>query len=738
MRPITWDRLYWRNNKKMSAPACRFICLLCFCLCCAFHAAGQGAVGQTAARPDTLRLPDVIIQGFESGRGLAEAPSSIGYISNEDMQRNAGTSLLPAINTLPGVRMEERSPDSYRLSIRGSILGSPFGVMNVKVYWDEIPLTDASGNTYVNVMDMNAFGSTEVLKGPAGSMYGANTGGVVIFHGDTSVGVRAQLRAGSYGQYGEDILYGSRPGAASNSFFQSHNQSDGYRVNSTSKKDVYQDWGQLRLSARDRLDWLGSYTSLYYQTPGGLTLQEMMQDPRADRPQTTLPGASQAHAAIYAQTWFAGLTNHYTLSDHWTNATTVLASGTHFDNPFLTDYERRREQTLDATTKWIYTGKVNPVRVVLGADYQYTRSFIHDWGNTNGNPDTTQSNNRLQAYQFNPYAQGEIHFARRWRVQAGVSANTFNYHYLPLAGPDSAAGLQRINFHLQIMPRATVQYAILPRALSAYATVSRGYSPPTISEIFPGTALLYNNLQPEAGWNTEVGLKSFLWADRLQLTLSLYDFRLQQTIVPRYDSAGHAYYVNAGGTDQKGLEAAFSWILVDRPENWVTHLRWFTSYALQDYHFRDYLEGAADYSGNPLTGVPRNVVVSGWNIHTQPGFYANVAYTYTDKVPLNDNGQVFARSYQLVQAKLGWTGQWKARCRNSGAGGNNPDGEDAGAVPGNRAGVGRRAIRLDLFVGVDNALNQVYSLGDDFNAAGGRYYNPAPGRSFFGGCSLRF
>lgn len=659
-------------------------------------------------------LPNVLIKAFESQHLLSETPSSIGYVSHSDLQRTQGTSLLPAFNTIPGVRMEERSPDSYRLSIRGSVLAAPFGVMNVRVYWEDMPLTDASGNTYLNVLDMNTLGSAEILKGPAGSMYGAGTGGVVLLHGDTLPQARVQLRGGSYNQWGDDALYSTK----SVSLFQSHNQSDGYRVNSASHKDVYQGWGHERLSARDQLDWLGLYTDLYYQTPGGLTLAQMEENPKADRPNSpTIPGASQQKAAIYAQTWFAGLTNHYTISDRWTNTTTFLASGTHFDNPFLTDYEKRREQTFDGLTRWIYAapgggpagvGAASHWRLVLGAEYQYTRSFIHDWGNIGGNPDTTQSNNRLQAFQFNPYAQVERSFGHGWMLQAGVSANTFQYHYLPLAGPDSAAGLQRINFHLQVMPRLSLQYAVLPQALLVYGTLSRGYSPPTIAQIFPGTALLYNNLQPEEGWNMEAGLKSFLLGGHLEMTLTVYDFRLQQSIVPRYDSAGHAYYVNAGGTDQKGVEASADWVVLDHYGGGVSYIRLYASYALQDYHFRDYVEGSANYSGNPLTGVPRNMVTSGVDIRARYGFYLNASYTYTSSIPLNDQDTARAKAYDLVQAKLGWTLPWKMR------------------------------PRLSVYVGVDNALNQVYSLGDDLNAAGGRYYNPSPGRNFFAGAALRF
>lgn len=670
-----------------------------------------GLLTGLAARAQKDTLPDVIVQGFSSGQRLSETPSAVGYITNSDLQRSAGTSLLPALNTIPGVRMEERSPQSFRLSIRGSLLRSPFGVRNVKVYWDDMPLTDAGGNTYLNVLDMNTFQGVEVLKGPGGSMYGANTGGVVLFHGDTSTGSRVQVRGGSYNEWGEDAMWQARTGKAFNALFQSHNQSDGYRDHSASHRDSYQDWGHIRVSGKDQLDWFGLYTDLFYQTPGGLTAAQLFQDPKAARPNSpTIPGAVQQQAAIYAQTWFAGVTNRYNPGGAWSNATTVMASGTHFDNPFLTDYETRKELTLEALTRWIYD-KAH-WRVALGAEYQYTRSFIHDWGNDHGNPDTTQSNDKLQAFQFLPYAQGELHFGKGWLALAGVSVNTFQYHYLPLYGPSTGLR-QRIDLDPQVLPRFSLQYAFLPGVLSAYATVSRGYSPPTIAEIFPGTSLFYNHLQPEEGWSYEAGLKGYFLQNRLQATVGVYDFRLQHTIVPRYDSAGHAYYVNAGNTNQEGLEAQVTGWIADRPGG--TTARVFVSYSLQDYHFTSYTEGAVSYAGHALTGVPRNVLVVGGDVRLASGFYLSATNTYTDKIPVDDAGDAWAGSYDLLTGKIGWT--CSARC--------------GAARPG------RRDWTLNVYAGVDNICKQLYSLGNDLNAAGSRYYNTAPGRNVFAGCSLR-
>ncbi|HLZ88338.1 MAG TPA: hypothetical protein VKQ52_13880, partial [Puia sp.] len=47
-------------------------------------------------------------------------------------------------------------------------------------------------------------------------------------------------------------------------------------------------------------------------------------------------------------------------------------------------------------------------------------------------------------------------------------------------------------------------------------------------------------------------------------------------------------------------------------------------------------------------------------------------------------------------------------------------------------------LRFDIYSVVDNAGNTKYSLGNDFNAAVGRYYNVAPGRNYFAGVSVNY
>src|SRR5215213_3067966 len=154
--------------------------VICF-LVMAFNAHAQRD-SIPADTPVFKSLAEVIISGFEQARRLQFSTASAHVIGRDDADRNNKTSLVQGFNTVPGVRMEERSPGSYRINIRGSSLRSPFGVRNVKVYWNDIPLTDPGGNTYLNQLAFNGFSTIEVFKGPAASLYGAGTGGVVLVH----------------------------------------------------------------------------------------------------------------------------------------------------------------------------------------------------------------------------------------------------------------------------------------------------------------------------------------------------------------------------------------------------------------------------------------------------------------------------------------------------------------------------------------------------------------------------
>lgn len=153
------------------------------------------------AQDTTQILNEVTVQSYLYNRPVHTVPASIGSVASKDLDRFNDANMLSAVNTVSGVRMEERSPGSYRLSIRGSLIRSPFGVRNVKVYWNCLPFTDGGGNTYLNLVDPSSIGRVEIIKGPGGSLYGAGTGGVVLISNvdPKHTSIRFSGLGGSYG-----------------------------------------------------------------------------------------------------------------------------------------------------------------------------------------------------------------------------------------------------------------------------------------------------------------------------------------------------------------------------------------------------------------------------------------------------------------------------------------------------------------------------------------------------------
>jgi iron complex outermembrane receptor protein len=271
----------------------------------------------------------------------------ISVTGQAQLNRFSNMSILPALNIIPGVSMEERSPGSYRLNIRGSSLRSPFGVRDVKIYLNEIPLTDPSGNTYLNQLSFYNFNSIEIIKGPTSSLYGAGIGGSVLIHTlpvDWQQGVSLDFATGSFNT--NSINFNVKAGDANhkNSFNYSHQTSDGYRQQAKMRKDIATWENVLKISGKQTLHTYMSYGDLYYQTPGGLNLAQYHADPKQARPGSgSQPGAVQNKASIYQKTFLVGFTNEYEFNDHWHNTTSLYGSYTDFTNPGIRVYELRKE-----------------------------------------------------------------------------------------------------------------------------------------------------------------------------------------------------------------------------------------------------------------------------------------------------------------------------------------------------------------------------------------------------------
>ncbi|HEX4850836.1 MAG TPA: Plug domain-containing protein, partial [Puia sp.] len=203
---------------------------------------GQQAPGnhlRDSTATDTLR--EVIIKAYEQNRKISEVAAPVGWVGSAQLTRFNNMSLVSAVNTVPGVRMEERSPASYRLNFRGSTLRSPFGVRNVKVYLNGIPFTDPGGNTYLNQLSLYHVQSMEIIKGPAGSLYGAGTGGAVLIRSQPETwqpGFTAGYILGSYNMSNFNAQIRLGENETRNIITYAHQSCDGYRDHTAMRRDL--------------------------------------------------------------------------------------------------------------------------------------------------------------------------------------------------------------------------------------------------------------------------------------------------------------------------------------------------------------------------------------------------------------------------------------------------------------------------------------------------------------------
>ena len=665
---------------------------------------------ENPSKDSSTTLNEVVITAFEQNRVVA-CGTIVKIVNNNNSDRSNKTSLVNAFNTIAGVRMEERSPASYRINIRGSSLRSPFGVRNVKAYWNDIPVTDPGGNTYFNQFAFNNFSSIEIFKGPAGSMYGAGTGGLLLmhsFHNNWKPSVNFEYVTGSYGLQNIFTSVGFGEKDSHSLLTYAHNESDGYRNHTRSKRDNISFVSQVQLTGRQKLTTGILFDNLIYETPGGLTKTEFLINPKQARPSAGgLPGADLAKAAIYQKNFTVGINHSYHFTDGFKNSTSIYGAFAQIKNPTFRNYERRNEPSFGGRTSFVYDKNINQTKLkaVAGGEWQAAYFNTQVSKNKNGNPDTLQTNDDIQYTTYSIFAQADISIKESWIITAGASINKSKVNFSRLNVYPVAN--QARTYKSEFSPRIALQKKI-KNNLTVFGSISKGFSPPSISELLPSTGVISTFLEAEEGINYEMGGRVSLLKNKLRIEASGFYFKLNNALVTRKDSSNADYYVNAGNVKQKGLEISADYFAAFPKNVIVDHIDIRPAYTLNDFKYGDYKKGKIDYSGKRLPSVPNNTLSVIADIQFKRGIYFNSTYYYATKIFLDDANTAAADTYHLLGCRAGWKLTTKS------------------------------GLKLNFYGGVDNMLDETYSLGNDINAAGGRYYNAAPKRNYYIGASFQW
>lgn len=653
------------------------------------------------AQQDTLTsLKEITVRGYDTGQNAQDTPASLISLGEKEVQRYLLSDPLPLFNAHPGVRLEERSPGSYRLALRGSALRSPYGVRNVKVYWEGIPLSDANGTTYLNLIDFSSLGRMEIIKGPSGSIYGAGNGGVIhLSSPSASPGhqIKTGVQMGAYRTLNYTTQYQYADAKLKLMGAYSRRSTDGYRHHAKSEGQNLLLNAALALNAKHHLNYLFSYADTDYRTPGGLTLAQMQANRRASRPATpTLPSAEAQNAGIAQNYLLNGLSYLWIIRPdlEW-NSTVFYAENT-LANPFITSYEDRKEKTQGYRTVLKY--KLGSGAILLGSEGLFTRSTFDVKENNGGVPAAHLYFTRLNSRQLTHFAQVHYPIFRTTHLTAGLSYNT--QYYLNRTQDFSLSERPGTPW----TPRVSLQHNLSPNK-NLYYAFSNGYSPPTAQEM---TANYENGknlrLQAEKGQSHEWGFKA-RWNSAWSTEITVYHQNLRHALTRHVEENGNEWFQNTGKITQKGLELSQQYKTA--PERSLNAVILFTA-SVSDYTFKEFTSENQDLSGKKLPGIPDTQLALAARLNHRSGLYLNADLGWQSSQFLNSQNTAKAEDFFTSRVRLGA-----------------------------EKGIGSR-LRLHVYTGADNLLNQRYSLGFDFNAIGNRYYNPAPLRNVNGGLILAY
>lgn len=336
----------------------------------------------------------------------------------------------------------------------------------------------------------------------------------------------------------------------------------------------------------------------------------------------------------------------------------------------------------------------------IGGEWQQGFNSVSVHKNVSGNADSLRTSDEINNRQNFVFAQALLDINNGWTIVAGASLNWGKINFTRFT--PASLGKQTRRFSNEIAPRLAILKKI--SKVSIYSSVSKGFSPPTITELLPTGGAINLGLNAEDGINYDLGFKARLPKDFV-FDVSAFIFHLDNTIVLRRDAGGGDFFVNAGKTDQKGIETALSYPLIQSSAFVQNSNLWF-SHTWHHFRYKDFKQITADFSGNKLPGVPEHTISAGYDLFAKNGLSGTFTYYYSGKLPLNDANSQYADAYHLLGVKTGYQKLIKEK------------------------------LMLKFFAGIENLLDERYSLGNDINGFGGRYYNAAAGRNYYGGLMI--
>lgn len=686
---------------------------LSFCLVC------LAACAPVVAEEQAVTLDPLAVTGTYVPSSTFDVPASLDIVTHEQFSDGqAGVNLSEALSRVPGVVVQNRQnyAQDLQVSTRGYGARAAFGIRGIKVLSDGIPASTPDGQGQAASLNLDVADRVEVLRGPASALYGSNAGGVIqMFSKDGSgpATIGASTLAGSDG-FLKNRLY-SQGGNDQAGFVldASRMDTDGYRDHSSARRD--QTFAKVHLRPDDDSRLALIFNTLEQngtQDPLGQTWSGYQQDRRSVIPQAeqydTRKSIHHQQVGMNYERYFGDATLQFNLYAGQRSVIQYLSipKGTPANERGggVVDFDREFH---GGTLRWIQPISAAPgaLTLTVGADYDQSRDDRRGYQNYRGNTLGVKGELRRDeidtATSLDPYIQAHWEL-ERWTLDAGLRRSSMEMevddHYLSNGDSSGSKKYQRTT------PTLSVMYAFTPD-LHGYVSAGKAFESPTQAEMAyaPGVSETFNfGLKPATSTQYEIGLKARL-SEQSRLNVALFEIHTDDEIVVSGSNSGRTSYTNGGKTLRRGLEVGLQNRLA---QDWDLNL----AYTHLDATYRDDVTGGSSQieKGNRLPGVPRDSLFGELVWKPVAGLSTALEGQYRSQVYVEDsNNQKAAPAYTVFN--------WRARMEQ----------------------------QLDRFtvyemVRLDNLLDRHYVGSVIVGDGNGRYYEAAPGRSWYAGAGVEY
>jgi iron complex outermembrane receptor protein len=624
------------------------------------------AAGAQGTKPDSAgksqQLPGVEVTATK------ETPAA-GVLQQSDIGRFDGVSIVNAINTLPGVFMQTRTPfGGARITLRGYYPSTSGNSPNsnglgYKVFLNGIPVTDATGTTILDDVDYSTLGRVEIIKGPNSSRYGSYIGGTVNFTTAQPTAnensVSQQVTSGTDGLLRTNSTLSHSKDGSDWVLNYGHQGYNGFRANDFSGKEYVRASGDFRASTNQTIS---SYFS-YNRSNDGLAGEIDSTDFFARRPVSDANYlANNSHIAV--NSYFGGVADRYQLSDHLSNQTSVFGSGRIEDQPFAHGFTDVNQVNFGARSAFDWTGNWSSVGVTgaLGAMVQQSNQTSNGVFITPVSPFPERpSDSQNFAVNSSIFTEWTFSFPGQWAATVGGSLNSDVFgtrNMLKANQVFDTTTLAKKTFANVFDPRVSLSKTF-NNGMMVFADWSNGFAAPLLSQIIANNGTVDLSLKPEKAVQYEAGVQGSWFHRHLTSQLTWFDLDNTDKLVSQ-TVATVTSTINVGEQKNQGAEFSLAWLAVDHADSWLTTLRPWVTYTYTDAKYLSFKSDAnanastVDFSGNQVARVPKSMYNIGLDADLRHGFYVNGTYQFVDKVPVTFDNSTWMKSYNIVSAKVGY------------------------------------------------------------------------------------